>query len=82
MHGTSVKIIIIIIAQQAKMYRNYKNTRLKLLKTNAAILFDKIYKTKQMTPKYFSVKFNGNNKTNILMILKIEIQQKKTCVKF
>jgi len=29
-------------AQQAKIYKNYKNTRLKLLKTNAAFWFNKI----------------------------------------
>ena len=29
-------------AQQAKICNNYKNTRLKLLKTNAAIWFNKI----------------------------------------
>jgi len=32
----------IIEGQQAKIYNNYKNTRLKLLKTNAAIWFNKI----------------------------------------
>ena len=36
-----------IEAEQAKIY-NYNNTRLKLLKTNAAILFNKICKTKQV----------------------------------
>ena len=42
MHGTCTKIIE---AQQAQnVYSNYKNTRLKLLKTNAAIWFNKIYK--------------------------------------
>jgi hypothetical protein len=34
MHGTTIKIID---AQQAKLRNNYKNTKLKLLKTNAAI---------------------------------------------
>jgi len=34
--------------------------RLKLLKTNGAIWFNKMCKTKQMTPKYFSIKINGN----------------------
>jgi len=39
MHGICFKIIE---AQQAKIY-NYTNTRLKLLKTNAAIWFNKIF---------------------------------------
>ena len=29
---------------------------------NAAIWFNKICKTKQLTPKYFSIKINGDNK--------------------
>jgi hypothetical protein len=44
-HGTTVKIIE---AQQAKPYNNYKNTKLKLLKANAAIWFNKVCKTKQL----------------------------------
>jgi len=36
MHGKGIKIIK---AQQTKIHNNYKNTRLKLLKTNAAIWF-------------------------------------------
>jgi hypothetical protein len=39
MHGTSDKIIE---GQQAKICNKYKNTKLKLLKTNAAISFNKI----------------------------------------
>jgi hypothetical protein len=58
------KNIIIIEAQQAKFCNNYKNTKLKLPKTNAAIWFNKIFKTKQLTPKYFSIKINGNNRQN------------------
>jgi len=38
----TIIIIIIIEAQQAKICNNYKNNRLKLLKTNAVILFNKI----------------------------------------
>jgi hypothetical protein len=49
------------VAQQAKIY-NYKNTRLKLLKTNAAIWLNKICKNMQMTPKYYSIKISGNNR--------------------
>jgi hypothetical protein len=38
MHGTSIKIIN---AQQARTYNIYKNTKLKLLKSNAAIWYNK-----------------------------------------
>jgi hypothetical protein len=38
MHGTTIKIID---AQQAKLRNDYKNTKLKLLKTNAEIWFNK-----------------------------------------
>jgi hypothetical protein len=39
-----------------KIHNNYKNTSLKLLKSNTATWFLKICKTKQLTPKYFSIK--------------------------
>ena len=39
-----------------------KNTRLKFLKTNAAIWYNKIFKTKQLTTKFFSIKINSNNR--------------------
>ena len=52
MHGTCIKIAE---AQQARIYNNYKNTNVKL-KTNAAIWYNKIYKTKQLTPKYITSK--------------------------
>jgi hypothetical protein len=42
MHGTITTKII--DAQQAKLRNTYKNTKLKLLKTNAAIWFNKICK--------------------------------------
>ena len=38
MHGTCITIIE---SQQSKIYTNYKNTRLNLLETNAAIWFNK-----------------------------------------
>jgi len=40
MHGTTIKTVN---EQQVKL-NNYKNTKLKLLKTNAAIWFNKICK--------------------------------------
>jgi hypothetical protein len=48
-YDTNIKIIE---AQQAKFCNSYKNTKLKLPKTNAAVWFNKIFKTKQLTPKY------------------------------
>jgi hypothetical protein len=47
MHGTNVKIIQ---AQQANIRNIYKNTKSKLLKESAAIFFNKVCKTKQITP--------------------------------
>jgi hypothetical protein len=52
-----------------------KNAKLKLLKTKAVIWFNKIFQTKQLTPKYFSIELNGNNKT-------LRFQQHKIYVKF
>jgi len=39
MHGETIKILS---AQEAKLNNNYKNTKLKLLKTNAAVWFNKM----------------------------------------
>jgi len=50
----------IIDAQQTKLRNNYKNTKLKLLKTNAAIWFNKICKIKHIKPNYINIKINGN----------------------
>jgi hypothetical protein len=44
MHGTGVKITE---AQQAKICNSYKNTKLMLLKTNAAIWINKLCKEKE-----------------------------------
>ena len=52
MHGTT---IIIIDAQQAKLRNNYKNTKLKLLKTNAVIWFDKICKINVLSLINFTI---------------------------
>jgi len=43
MHGETLKFVN---AQQAKSYNIYKNTKLMLLKTNAAIWFNKICREK------------------------------------
>jgi len=56
MHGATMKIVS---AQQAKLNSNYKNTELKLLKTNAAIWFNKLCKIKQLKPNYINIKINA-----------------------
>jgi hypothetical protein len=56
MHGATIKIIN---AQQARLNNIYKNTKLKLLKTNAAIWFNKIYRDRQLKLKYISLKIKG-----------------------
>ena len=49
MYGERIKIIN---AKQAKLYNNFKNTKCKLLRTNAAIWFNKMCKIKQVKPGY------------------------------
>jgi len=44
------------------MYNNYKSTKPKLLRANADIWYNKICKIKQMMPKYFGIKINGNSR--------------------
>jgi hypothetical protein len=56
MHGATIEIIN---AQQARLNNIYKNTKLKLLKTNAAIWFNKICRDRQLKLKYISFKING-----------------------
>jgi hypothetical protein len=46
----------IISAQQAKISNIYKNTKLKLLKTNAAIWFNITCRMKGLKPDYISIK--------------------------
>jgi len=55
MHGATMKIVD---AKQAKAYYAYKNTRLKLIKTNAALWFNKMYRIKQLKPNYIQFKSN------------------------
>ena len=47
--------IKIIEAQRAKIYNSYKNTRLKILKMNAAIWFNKICKTNSLPTAAFEI---------------------------
>jgi hypothetical protein len=61
MHGAHIKIIK---AQEAKIWNICTNIQLKLLKTNAAIWFNKMCRTKQLTPKYIRIKVNGGGNNN------------------
>jgi len=58
MHGENLKWTD---ARQAKVCNIYKNTKLKLLKTNAPIWFNKVCKIKQLKPNY--IHFRTNSKT-------------------
>jgi hypothetical protein len=58
MHGINTKSSS---PQQAKSTVQYRNTKLKLLKMNAAVWFNKMCQSKQLTPKYISIKVNGHN---------------------
>jgi len=53
MHGETLKFVN---AQQVKPYNIYENTKLKLLKTNAAIWFNKICRDRQLQPRYINIK--------------------------
>ena len=55
MHGETNEFVN---AQQAKLYNIYKNTKLKLLKTKAAIWFNKICRDTHLQPNYIGFKIN------------------------
>jgi hypothetical protein len=55
MHHMNIKIII--GAQQTRFHNIYKNIKLKLLKTNDAIWFNKMCRTKHLTPKHIHIKY-------------------------
>jgi hypothetical protein len=50
----------LIGAQQVRFYIIYKNTKLKLMKTNAAIWFNMICQEVHLQPKYISFRINGH----------------------
>ena len=51
--------------RQARAVYNYKNTKEKLHKTNAAVRCNKVCEIERLTPKYIQVKGNGNNRQSI-----------------
>ena len=65
MHGTGIEIIIDV--QQTKIYNSYKNTKLKLLKTNAVIWFNKICKTNIACVKHLNCKLHYHANLNCKM---------------
>jgi len=50
----------IIEVQQARLCSSYKNTKLKLPQTNAAIWFNEMCKIKHLKPNYINIKVNGD----------------------
>jgi hypothetical protein len=50
-----------INARQAKEINQYRNIKNKLHKTNEAIWYNKMCRQLQLTPKYISIKLNGND---------------------
>jgi hypothetical protein len=58
MLGTNIKIIS---AQKARIYNICKKVKLKLLKTNAAVWFDKICWARHLTHNNIHIKVSGNN---------------------
>ena len=57
MHGATIRFIV--NAQQAKLNNIYKNTKLKLLKTNAAIWFNKMWCIRWLINWSDSTKIHG-----------------------
>jgi hypothetical protein len=53
MHGAKVKIVN---AKQARLHNSFKNIKCKLLRTDAAIWFNKMCKIK---PNYVNIKISG-----------------------
>src|SRR5215475_9541 len=59
MYGTTN--IKFIDAKQAKEIDQYKNTKRKLYRTNAAIWYNKTCRQKKLTPSYINIRINGKN---------------------
>ena len=59
MHGQ--QNIKICDAKQTKQVQQYKNTKIKLCKSNAAIWYNKTCKIKQLIPTYVNIRVNCNN---------------------
>jgi hypothetical protein len=53
------------IARQAKEAYQYKDIKLKLHRTNAAIWYNKLCRQLQLAPKYIAIKVNRHNQQHI-----------------
>ena len=62
MHGETIKLIR---DQQAKLRNICKNTKLKLLKTNTVMWFNKICRDKQLQLQYIGIKINGRKQQDM-----------------
>ena len=60
MYGTNN--IKFVTDRQTKEVYQYKNTKEKLHRTNAAIWYNKLCWQLQLTPKYITIKLNGHNR--------------------
>jgi len=59
MHGDEIKIVN---AKQARQCYIFKNTKRKLLRTNAAVWFNKVCRIRQLQPNYINIKVNGHRR--------------------
>jgi len=59
MHGQ--QNIQICGAKEAMQVHQYKNTKIKLYKSNAAIWYNKTSRIKQLIPTYVNIRVNVNN---------------------
>ena len=68
MHGQNH--IKFVCAKQAKTIHEYKSLKRRLYKTTAAIWYNKTCREEHLTPKYISIKINGNSRqcTNTVKI--------------
>jgi hypothetical protein len=57
----------IITAQQAKLAHTYKNIKLKILKCNASIWFNRQCKVNNLTPKYAQFNTKSQNEKHIVL---------------
>ena len=47
--------------QEARQVHQYKNTKIKLYKSNVAFWYNKICRIKQLIPTYVNIRVKGNN---------------------
>jgi hypothetical protein len=59
----------LVDAPQGMTINNFKNAKEKLLKTKAAILFNKIYRVNQLSLKYIQIKIKLNNNKKLCIWL-------------